>query len=73
MISYENFWKTLKNKNISQNKLIKEYDISSSVLTRMRKNEYLGLRKIEEFCQILDCGIGDIVEYIPGEEEINNK
>jgi len=65
MISYDIFWDTLKEKGISQYSLIEKYGISSSVLTRMRKGEYLGLRKIEDFCKILDCDISDIVKYIP--------
>lgn len=65
MISYDVFWNTLKNKEISQYALIEKHGISSSVLTRMRKGEYLGLRKIEDLCKILDCDISDIVRYIP--------
>lgn len=65
MISYDVFWNTLKEKEISQYALIEKHGISSSILTRMRKGEYLGLRKIEDLCKILDCDISDIVRYIP--------
>ncbi len=70
MISYEIFWKTLKEKNISQYTLIEKHKISASVFTRMRRNEYLGLRKIEDLCKILNCEIQDIVKYIP---DVNEK
>jgi len=63
MISYKPFWATLKQKNISQYAIVEKYGISSSVLTRMRRNDYLGLRKIEDLCKILDCDICDIVRY----------
>jgi len=65
MISYDIFWRTLKQKNVSQYALIEKFGISTSVLTRMRRNDYLGLRKIEDLCKILDCDICDIVRYIP--------
>ena len=65
MICYDAFWETLKQKNISQYALIEKYGISSSGLTRMRRGEYLGLRKIEDLCKILNCDICDIVRYIP--------
>lgn len=65
MICYDVFWKTLKQKNVSQYALIEKFGISTSVLTRMRRNDYLGLRKIEDLCKILDCDICDIVRYIP--------
>lgn len=65
MISYKFFWETLKQKGISQYTLIEKYGISSSVLTRMRRGDYLGLKKIEDLCKILECDISDIVRYIP--------
>lgn len=64
MISYDVFWKTLQEKGISQYTLIEKHGISTSVLTRMRRGDYLGLRKIEDLCKILDCDIGDIVRYV---------
>lgn len=64
MISYDVFWETLQEKGISQYTLIEKYGISASVLTRMRRGDYLGLRKIEDLCRILDCDISDIVRYV---------
>ena len=69
MITYDIFWKTLKTKGFSQYRLIKEHNISASVFTRMRRSEYLGLRKIEDLCKALNCDISDIVRYIPDEKE----
>ena len=65
MMSYTPFWETLKEKNISTYALIEKYNISSSVITRIRKGEYLSLRKINDLCEILDCRIEQIVEYVP--------
>lgn len=69
MISYDIFWETLKQKNISQYTLIQKYKISPSVLTRIRNGDYLGLRKVEDLCKILQCDICDIVQYIPDKEK----
>ncbi len=63
MISYEPFWKTLKDKKISTYKLINEYDISSSILDRMRKGKGITTAKIDDFCKILNCRVEDIIEY----------
>lgn len=38
MIVFDKLWKTLKERNISQYKLIKEYKISTGQLDRLRKN-----------------------------------
>ncbi len=73
MISYEPFWETLKIKNISQYMLIEKHNISSSVLTRMRKNDYLSLRKIEDLSVILNCEIQDIVQFVDDPEKVKKK
>lgn len=65
MISYEPFWRTLKLKRLSSYALREKYNISPNTLTRMRNNQYLSLRTIEDFCKILECEIEDIVKYIP--------
>lgn len=68
MISYERLWKTLKEKNISQYKLIKEYGIDNAQLHRLRKNMVVKTVILNTLCKILDCRIEDIMEYIPDEE-----
>lgn len=61
MISYEPFWNTLKNKNMSQNKLINDYDISKSLLQKMREQQNITLHSIQILCNILQCSSADIV------------
>ena len=38
MIVFDNLWKTMKEKGVSQYKLIKTYGISTGQLDRLRKN-----------------------------------
>lgn len=63
MISYEPFWNTLKLKNISQYRLIKEYGISAGQLSRMRANENISTHTVNMLCEILDCNVQDIMIY----------
>ena len=64
MISYENLWKVMKEKGISQYALIKQHHISPGQITRLKRNESVSTHTIEMFCKILDCQPGDIMEYI---------
>lgn len=64
MISYENLWRVMKEKGISQYTLIKDYRISAGQLTRLRRNESVSTHTIEVFCRILSCQPGDIMTYI---------
>ena len=68
MISYDRLWQTMKEKGISQYKLLKEYNISSGTLDKLRKNTHITTYTLENLCRILQCRIEDIVEYIPDEE-----
>ena len=68
MISYENLWKVMKKKGVSQYALIKNYNISPGQITRLKRNESVSTHTLETFCKILDCQFGDIVTYIPDED-----
>lgn len=69
MLKYENLWRTLKTKNISQYKLIKDYGIDKAQLHRLRKNMVVKTLILDRLCSILDCRIEDIVEYVPDDTE----
>ncbi len=64
MISYEPFYKTLKNKNISTYKLINNYGISRSLLDRLRHNKPISTVTLDDLCRILDCNIEEIVTHV---------
>ena len=68
MISYQPFWNTLKERDVSTYTLIKKYNISSNRLTRMRKGLPLSTVSIDEFCRILHCKVEDIMEYVDEQE-----
>ncbi|MCH5299203.1 MAG: helix-turn-helix transcriptional regulator [Ruminococcus sp.] len=63
MIVYDRLWETLKKKNISQYKLIKNYNISTGQLDRLRKNGNVSTYTLNQLCEILNCKLEDIAEY----------
>ena len=67
MISYDNLWKAMKEKGISQYALIKNYNVSPGQITRLKRNESVSTHTIEMFCKILKCNVSDIMEYIEDE------
>ncbi len=64
MIVFDRLWATLKEKGISQYKLINEYHISTGQLDRLRKNGNVNTYTLNQLCKILSCKIEDIAEYI---------
>lgn len=69
MLKYDRLWATLKEKNISQYKLIKDYGIDKAQLQRLRKNMVVKTMILNRLCGILDCRIEDIMEYYPDEDQ----
>lgn len=68
MISYEKLWKVMKQCGVSQYTLIKTYHISPAQITRLKRNESVSTHTIDMFCKILDCKVGDIMEYVKDSE-----
>lgn len=63
MISYEPFYKTLKEKGITTYKLIKDYNISRSLLDRLKHNKPISTVTLNDLCSILDCKVDEILVY----------
>ncbi len=64
MISYAPLYETLKNKNISTYKLIKEHNISRGLLDRLRHNKPISTVTLNDLCTILDCKVQDILIFV---------
>ncbi|MDD5833106.1 MAG: helix-turn-helix transcriptional regulator [Clostridiales bacterium] len=64
MISFDPLWDTLKKRNISQYKLIKQYGISSGQLDRLRKNGNISTYTLNQLCVILNCKLEDIAVFV---------
>ncbi len=71
-ISYNKLWKLLIDKNMNKTDLRDRVGMSSSTLAKLSKNQEVAMAVLERICKELDCNIGDIIEFIPIEEEIKN-
>lgn len=69
MISYNPLWTTMKNRGISQYKLIKDYHFSTGQLDRLRKNDSVSTNTLDMLCQILDCNLEEVAVYLPDNAE----
>lgn len=67
MINFDPLWKTMKNKNISQYKLLK-MGLDNKTLDRLKKNQNITLLTVEKLCVLLNCTPNDIVTF---ENDIN--
>lgn len=63
MISYEPFYTTLKERNMTEYHLIFHEGVSSNTLHRMKKGLAITTRTIDTLCFILDCEVEDIIKH----------
>ena len=68
MIVYDRSWKTMKEKGVSQYSLIKNYHINEAQLYRLRKNMVVKTITLDRLCEILECEIEDICQYVKDSE-----
>jgi len=64
VISYDPLWKKLVDVKINRTELAEKASISRGTITKMGKNEAVGLDVILKICDYLDCGIEDVVNIL---------
>ena len=63
MINYDPLWETMKRKNITKYRLIKEYGFSNGTIDRLRANEHISTYTVERLCEVLNCKPNDIFTF----------
>ena len=69
-ISYNKLWKLLIDKKMTQAELRKAADIAPNTMTKLRRDEPVNLAILGRACAVLGCDIGDVMEFIPDEEQV---
>ena len=69
MIDYSRFWKTLEQSDENWYTLTKNHKISHSTLSRLKHNQDISMKTINDLCRILNCRIEDLAEYIPSDQD----
>jgi len=63
MITYDNLWKTMKEKGITQ-----YHDFSQCMFRRMKNNLPSSTYTLGRLCSVLNCRIEDIITFVPKDE-----
>ena len=56
-------------RKMTNNQLAKQAGISLNIITRLKRDEYIAMQTIEKICIALDCGVDDILEFIPESQQ----
>ena len=68
-ISYNKLWKLLVDKKMSKADLRRAAGIAPSTMTKLRRDEEVTLTVLNKICAALNANIGDVMDFIPEEEQ----
>lgn len=68
-MSYDRLWKKLNQRNWHKQDLQKAAGLSSSSIAKLSRNANLHTDTLLRICQVLDCGIAEICEVVPAEQQ----
>lgn len=60
---YRKLWKLLIDKNMKKTDLIPIAGISTNIVAKLNKGEYVSMESLHKICKALNCDIGDIVTF----------
>lgn len=72
-VCYDKLFHLMIDRKITNAELMKQANFSANIITRLKRHGYVSLETIERICKVLDCGVDDILEFMPTEGENHAK
>ena len=67
-VCYNKLWKLLIDKNMNKTDLRLAAGITTTALAKLGKNENVNTEILAKICKVLECGVDDVMEFIPDEQ-----
>lgn len=64
-VRYNRLLKLLIDRNMSTSELAEKAGVSANIVAKFKKGQYLSMETVEKLCHALNCGVDDILEFIP--------
>ena len=63
-VSYNKLWKILIDKGMKKEDLRLQAGLTTNVIAKLGRNENVNTEALAKICKVLDCNIGDIMDFI---------
>lgn len=60
-IDYSKLWGLMEKQGMNQTDLQRTIKCSSNTIGKIKKNEYISMKNLEEICKLFNCQLSDIV------------
>lgn len=68
-VSYKKLWKLLIDKDMLKKDLQSSAGISWASVTKLSKGEPVSMEVLMKVCKSLGCDVGDIMEFLPTDDD----
>ena len=68
-ISYKKLWKLLIDKDLMKKDLRAMIGVSTTTMARLSKDENVSTDIVSKICSVLNCDVGDIMEFVPDKKK----
>ncbi|MDO5411437.1 MAG: helix-turn-helix transcriptional regulator [Lachnospiraceae bacterium] len=68
-VSYKKLFHLMIDNGMTNAELMEKGGFSANIITRLKRNHYVSLDSIEKICKALNCGVDDILEFLPDNME----
>jgi len=72
-VKYDKLFHLLIDRKITNAQLAQRAGVSANIITRLKRDQYISMESIERLCVALNCGVDDILEFIPDKNKEVNK
>ena len=72
-MNYDKLWKLLIDKKMNRTDLHEQAHVSTNAIATMGKDGDVSTKVLDKICKALDCQIHDIVDYVPDDEDVQEK
>ena len=64
-VCYNKLFKLLIDKRMTNPELAEKAGFSANIITRLKRDMYVSLDSVEKICRVLNCGVDEILEFVP--------
>lgn len=72
-VSYNKLWKLMIDQDLNKTQLKDKAQISTNAVAKLGKNEAVSMETLEKICRTLNCDVGDIMEFVDGNNRAGRK
>ena len=70
LISYNKLWKLMIDLNMNKTQLRKVSGVSTNVVAKLSKNDFISMESLLRICMALRCDVGDIIEVVDESDQL---